>query len=230
MDSVIRSLLALLQERNQIMIDQLHEFCSINSGSGNLRGLALTHQALSAAFLPVADSVESLSLPETDTLSMQGELIKLSTGNALLIRKRPNLKRRVLLAGHMDTVFSETHPFQCLTYINHNQVNGPGVADMKGGLIVLLHALMAFEETDASKSLGWDVIINADEEIGSPASSALFADLAPQYQAALLYEPAMDVEGTLARNRKGSGKFTVLATGKSAHAGRMFHEGRNAIS
>ena len=129
----------------------------------------------------------------------------------------------------MDTVYGAHHPFQTLTYINDNRVNGPGVADMKGGLIVMLHALIAFEASPYASNLGWDVLINADEEIGSPASSPIMADIAANYQTALVYEPAMTTDGTLAKNRKGSGKLTLIATGVAAHAGRSFYEGRNAI-
>jgi glutamate carboxypeptidase len=129
----------------------------------------------------------------------------------------------------MDTVYSENNPFQNLTYINDHCINGPGVTDMKGGLIVMLHALTAFEKMNKSSDLGWDVLINADEELGSPGSSILFEELAKNYQAALVYEPAMTQTGTLAKNRRGSGKFTLIATGKSAHVGRAFDEGRNAI-
>jgi glutamate carboxypeptidase len=100
---------------------------------------------------------------------------------------------------------------------------------MKGGLIVMLHALSAFEQSPLAHQMGWDVLINSDEEIGSPASSIIFDKLAPDYQAALVYEPAMTATGTLAKNRKGSGKLTLIATGKAAHAGRAFDEGRNAI-
>ena len=100
---------------------------------------------------------------------------------------------------------------------------------MKGGLVVMLHALAAFERSPHADTLGWDVLINADEEIGSPASSQFFSEIKSRYQAVLVYEPAMNAKGTLAKNRKGSGKLTVVATGKAAHAGRAFYEGRNAI-
>jgi glutamate carboxypeptidase len=101
---------------------------------------------------------------------------------------------------------------------------------MKGGLVVILHALSAFEQLACAKQIGWDILITGDEEIGSPASSQIIDTIAPQYQAAFVYEPAMDADGTLAKNRRGSGKFTLIATGKSAHVGRAFDEGRNAIA
>lgn len=186
-------------------------------------------QALSSAFAPLADEIKSLPLPEISTMDMQGQMTVQPCGNALLFKKRPELKRRVLLSGHMDTVYPEHHAFQSLTYLNDNCLNGPGVADMKGGLIVMLHSLIAFEQAPVAQSLGWDVLINPDEEIGSPASKTLFHEMALNYQAGLVYEPAMTPTGTLAKNRKGSGKLTLVAHGKSAHAGRAFYEGRNAI-
>ncbi|MDP1604704.1 MAG: hydrolase [Legionella sp.] len=229
MDAVSKELLVSLSERKQIMVEQLHQFCDINSGTDNLKGLERMHQTLALAFKPIADKLETRPLSPVTTVNMTGELTTQSCGDALLIRKRPDLKRRILLAGHMDTVYSAVNPFQTLTYVNENHVNGPGVADMKGGLIVMLHALAAFEESPIAKTLGWDVLINADEEIGSPASSILIDEMAPRYQAALVYEPAMNIEGTFARNRKGSGKLTLVATGKASHAGRAFYDGRNAI-
>ncbi|MGQ3892619.1 hydrolase [Legionella sp. CNM-4043-24] len=230
MDSVSTSLFSSLQNARDDMVQQLYSLCSVNSGTTNLSGLAQTETLLAAAFSPLADSIESISPPAFSSMNMEGELFMQQTGNALLIRKRPELKRRVLLAGHMDTVFSPTHPFQHLTRLSADEINGPGVADMKGGLIVMQRALEAFEAMPAASSLGWDVLINADEEIGSPASSALIDDLAPRFQTALVYEPAMDCEGTLAKNRKGSGKLTLVATGQAAHAGRAFQDGRNAIA
>lgn len=219
---------ALYNSQN-LMVEQLHQFCDINSGTTNLPGLAQMANALQTAYKPIADEIQIKKLQPLSQINMSGETSLQSCGDALLIRKRPHLKRRILLSGHMDTVYSSSNPFQKLTYINDNYVNGPGVADMKGGLIVMLHALTAFEQTEDAQHMGWDVLINSDEEIGSPASSVLFDEIAADYQAALVYEPAMTATGTLAKNRKGSGKLTLIATGKAAHAGRAFDEGRNAI-
>lgn len=211
------------------MVEQLHQFCSINSGTTNLEGLAMMANALQTAYQPVADTIQIKKLQPLSIINMSGNTTTQHCGDSLFISKRPHLKRRILLSGHMDTVYAANNPFQKLTYINDNYVNGPGVADMKGGLIVMLHALSAFEQSDMAAEMGWDVLINSDEEIGSPASSILFDELAPNYQTALVYEPAMTATGTLAKNRKGSGKLTIIATGKAAHAGRAFDEGRNAI-
>lgn len=211
------------------MVEQLHHFCEINSGTTNLDGLVQMAKALHEAYQPLADTIEIKKSQPLSVINMSGDTSVQNCGDALYIRKRPHLKRRILLSGHMDTVYPANSPFQKLTYINDSHVNGPGVADMKGGLIVMLHALTAFEQDARAAQLGWDVLINADEEIGSPVSSSLFDELAAHYQAALVYEPAMTATGTLAKNRRGSGKLTLIATGKAAHVGRAFSEGRNAI-
>ena len=224
-----KELINTINSNQKMMVEQLHQFCNINSGTSNLDGLARMAETLIAAYKPLADSIDINKSSPLPTLNMQGNTSLQQYGDALLIRKRPHLKRRILLSGHMDTVYSASSSFQTLTYLNDNCINGPGVSDMKGGLIVMLHALSAFEQSSYASKLGWDVFINADEEIGSLSSAALLDELAPNYQAALVYEPAMTDTGTLAKNRKGSGKLTIVAKGKAAHAGRAFEEGRNAI-
>ncbi len=229
MDRSCHTIVSSLREHGITMMAQLHQFCSINSGTENLAGLNQMHCALSDAFRSLADEMQTITPPPIPFITMLGNTVLQTYGNALYIRKRPHLKRRVLLGGHMDTVYGIEHAFQTLTQVDDNRIVGPGVADMKGGLIVMLHALQAFEKTAVAGEMGWDVLINADEEMGSPASSALFAGIAESVQATLIYEPAVTASGTLAKNRKGSGKLTLIAKGRAAHAGRAFEDGRNAI-
>lgn len=215
--------------QHHAMVNLLHEWCAINSGSTHLSGLKKMLHALHQAFMPLADTIDICASPPIHTIGLDGKSRVESCGDFLFIRKRPELKRRILLCAHMDTVFSETHPFQHLKKIDANILNGPGVTDMKGGIVVLLHALAAFEQLNEASTLGWDVLINADEELGSPSSSIFLNKIAPQYQVGLVYEPAMTTEGVFAKNRRGSGKLTLISTGKAAHAGRDFDSGRNAI-
>lgn len=229
MEQIANEVVINLTHRQNMMIEQLHAFCAVNTGTENLTGLILMRQLLSNAFTAIADQIDTQPLPPITTITMSGEQIMQTCGDVLLIRKRPELKRRILLCGHMDTVYASNHIFQTLTQLNENKLNGPGVTDMKGGLIVMLHALAAFEETPYAATLGWDVFINADEEIGSPASSQYLDKIAANYTTALAYEPTINPEGTFAKNRRGSGKFTLIATGKAAHVGRSFFTGRNAI-
>jgi glutamate carboxypeptidase len=130
----------------------------------------------------------------------------------------------------MDTVYAADHPFQETRWLGDGVLNGPGVADMKGGLAVMLAALKAVEATPAADRLGYEVVINSDEEVGSPASAALLARAAQGKRAALTYEPAALPDGTLAGARPGSGNFAFVVRGRSAHAGRNPEDGRNALT
>tara|TARA_R110002096_G_scaffold429812_2_gene643067 strand:- start:1463 stop:2407 length:945 start_codon:yes stop_codon:yes gene_type:complete len=132
------------------------------------------------------------------------------------------------MTGHTDTVFATNHPFQEPVWLDENTLNGPGVADMKGGIIVMLNALKAFEETELAQGVGWEILLSPDEETGSLASAPLLAEHAKSADIGLTYEPAL-ADGTLAGARKGSGNYTIVVRGKAAHAGREFHEGRNAV-
>ena len=229
MDTRVISIIDSIYQQQPLMVTQLQEYCNVNSGTNNLDGLRLMSRALEKDFGSIADTIVSKKLPSYPNINMLGATVMQHSGAALLITKRPELSRRILLCGHMDTVYDISNIFQACTTLNSKRLNGPGVADMKGGLIVMLYALQAFEKSSAAPSLGWDVLINSDEEFGSQASHELLMQLAQNVSAALIYEPSMDDSGTLVRNRKGSAKLTIIATGKSAHAGRDFNSGRNAI-
>jgi glutamate carboxypeptidase len=135
----------------------------------------------------------------------------------------------LLFTGHMDTVFPADHTFQEQRFLDDNTLNGPGVADMKGGLAIMLAGLQAVEQSPSADRIGYEVVINSDEETGSFSSAALIAKAARGKVAALTYEPALP-DGTLAGARGGTGNFSVIVKGKSAHAGRNPDEGRNAIT
>jgi glutamate carboxypeptidase len=135
----------------------------------------------------------------------------------------------VLLSIHYDTVFGPTHPFQHTAPLEGaDALSGPGVVDAKGGIIVMLSALTALEKSDVRENIGWEVLLNPDEEIGSPGSAELLKDAVPRNHFGLVYEPAMP-DGALVGARKGSGTFTVVVRGRPAHAGRDFDKGRSAI-
>ncbi len=211
------------------MLAQVQDWCAINTGTGNIEGLSQQASKLADAFSALPGEVELIDPAPVTAIAVDGSEFDKPSGQHMVLRVRPQANARILLTGHMDTVFPKEHSFQNLTWLEDDVLNGPGVADMKGGIAVILHALMAFETMPGSSALGYDVMINSDEETGSLASSALIAEMARGKLAALTFEPAALPDGTLAHARGGTGNYSIIITGKSAHAGRNPHEGRNAI-
>jgi glutamate carboxypeptidase len=211
------------------MLAQVQAWSAINTGTANLAGLAQQAAALAETFSALPGAVELVDPAPVTAIAADGSAFAKPHGQHLVVRVRPQANRRILLTGHMDTVFPADHAFQRQNWLDGETLNGPGVADMKGGIAVMLYALLAFEASASASALGYDVLINSDEETGSLASAALIAELAAGKLAALTYEPAALPDGTLAHERGGTGNYSVTITGKSAHAGRNPEEGRNAI-
>lgn len=211
------------------MLAQVEAWSAINTGTANLAGLAEQAAGLARAFSALPGAIALVDPAPVTAVAADGSTFDKPHGQHLVVRVRPEANRRILLTGHMDTVFPADHAFQRQTWLDGETLNGPGVADMKGGIAVMLHALLAFEASASAPSLGYDVLINSDEETGSLASAGLIAELAQGKMAALTYEPSALPDGTLAHERGGTGNYSITITGKSAHAGRNPHEGRNAI-
>ena len=214
---------------SEAMLRETCDWAAINSGTGNLAGLEDVAGKLADAFAALPGKIELVEPAPVTAIDGAGNEVEKAHGKHLVLRVRPEAVRRVLLTGHMDTVFPADHPFQGIAHIDAETVNGPGTADMKGGLNVILHALIAFEGTAEATRIGYDVMINSDEETGSLSSSALIETLARDKYAALTYEPSALPDGTLAHARGGTGNYSVTIRGRSAHAGRNPHEGRNAV-
>jgi glutamate carboxypeptidase len=211
------------------MLETVRGWGSINTGTANLEGLSRQAALLADAFAQLPGEVSLVDPEPVTVVAPDGREVEKTHGQHMVLRVRPDAPRRVLLTGHMDTVFPLDHPFQEQCWIDGDTLNGPGLADMKGGIAVILHALLSLEKSRVGQDLGYDVMINSDEETGSLSSAALIADLARDKYAALTYEPSALPDGTLAHARGGSGNYSLTITGRSAHAGRNPQEGRNAI-
>jgi glutamate carboxypeptidase len=135
---------------------------------------------------------------------------------------------RILLNGHYDTVFGPEHAFQSCTETGDGLMIGPGVADMKGGLLVLLEALRRFETLPCASRIGWQVLLTPDEEIGSPHGGPALVSAASGHHLALIFESSPP-DGRIIRGRPAVGRFTLEMKGRSAHAGRAPRDGRNAL-
>lgn len=211
------------------MLSRTERWCAINSHTGNLAGLAAQEAELAEALAALPGTLESVEPAPVEDVDSIGHVIEVAHGRHLVLRVRPEADRRFVLTGHMDTVYPADHPFREARWIDGDTLNAPGAADMKGGIALMIAALEAFEASPGAATVGYDVMINSDEESGSRSSAALIAELARGKHAALTYEPAARPDGTLAHKRGGSGNYAVIVHGRSAHAGRNPEEGRNAV-
>jgi len=211
------------------MLDQVLGWAAVNSGSRNLAGLERMADLLVDAFSALPGVIRLERPAKVESVDTAGRVSSIEHGRHLHLTVRPTAPVQLLFTGHMDTVYGADHAFQETRWIEEGVLNGPGVADMKGGIAVMLAALKAVERGRGTDRLGYEVIINSDEEVGSPASAALLADAARGKRAALTYEPAALPDGTLAGARPGSGNFDFVVHGRSAHAGRNPEDGRNAL-
>jgi glutamate carboxypeptidase len=211
------------------MLDEVLAWSAVNSGSRNLSGLERMADLLADAFTALPGVLRLEQPQSVESVDAAGKTMKIKHGRHLHLTVRPTAPVQLLLTGHMDTVFGADHAFQQTQWLDDGVLNGPGVADMKGGLSVMLAALKAVEKSKLADRIGYEVVINSDEEVGSLGSAALLTQAAQGKHAALTYEPAALPDGTLAGARPGSGNFSFLIRGKSAHAGRNPEDGRNAV-
>ncbi|MGI9052997.1 MAG: M20 family metallopeptidase [Ilumatobacteraceae bacterium] len=170
--------------------------------------------AISASAAAVAELIER-------RLGTPAELV--AGGAGPHVHWRGGGEPRVLLVGHHDTVFPAgalaTRPFA----IADGRATGPGVFDMKGGIVIALHALAALSDRS-----GVELLVTSDEEVGSATSRALIEERAVACGAVLVLEPAAD-GGALKIGRKGTGTFEVVVGGRAAHAGLEPERGVNAL-
>lgn len=222
--SLYASHLNWIDNEKRPMLGLLRKWAGINSHSFNLSGLGQTANSIIKAFSPLEAVTRTYRLPKHQRINGAGKIEQVPLGKALYFQKRPQANRQALLVCHMDTVYGQNKP----VLTKGQRVLGPGVTDAKGGIVVMLKALQAFEKSSYKNKLGWQVLINPDEEIGSPGSASLLKKLAKSADVGLVYEPCLP-NGNLVGERKGSGNFTLIIRGRSAHAGRDFFSGRNAI-
>lgn len=139
---------------------------------------------------------------------------------------------RLLFIGHIDTVFAEgeaaRRPFAIGEREGQRVATGPGVLDMKSGVLLGMYALRLLGEAGEESYQSVTFLCNSDEEVGSPTSKALIKELAGQHDAVLVFEPGRK-EHTVVSARKGCGRYKIEVWGRSAHAGVEPHLGRNAI-
>ncbi len=210
------------------MSRRTQEWARVNSGSWNHAGLEAMVPLLEARLAELPGITELIRTDGIELISANGEPRLHPTGPVITHHCRPEAPVQLVFTGHYDTVFPPDVGFDDITDLGNDRLNGPGLADMKGGLIVMTEALKAFEATPDKDNIGYRIVISPDEEIGNPVSAPFIAKLADGAHVGMTYEPALET-GEFAGERKGSGNFSLVIKGVSAHAGRAHADGRSAI-
>jgi len=212
----MEALIDYINEKEEAMLALLEKLVNIDCGTYTRSGVDQVGDILAEKLASLGFSTER---------SRQEKY-----GDHVIGHKTGSGKDRILFIGHMDTVFPEgtaqKRPFR----IEDGRAYGPGVSDMKGGIVCLLYALEALKEKtpDIFDRIEMDVIFNSDEEVLSPTSRPIIEDLAKRAQTACVFEPARP-GGEYVIQRKGVGKYIMKISGRAAHAGAQPEQGRSAV-
>ena len=203
-----------LAANGQAMVDLTGKLVSIDSGTGNKAGV---------------DAVASVLAEFLDSAGVDHETIPVETrGDALKATvSGPGGNRPVMLLGHRDTVFGDGEAARRPFRITDGRAYGPGVADMKAGLVMNAFVLAAFRELGGAP-VPLVGLFTGDEEIGSPTSRPIIEAEARNARAVFNSEPGR-VSGNIVSGRKGGIFFRCTVFGKSAHSGANFQDGASAI-
>ncbi|MEM9588622.1 MAG: hydrolase, partial [Planctomycetota bacterium] len=201
----------------------------VNSGTMNQSGVRQVGLIIQDWLAGLDADVRLIPTPSAPLVNDVGTQDRLDLSETIVASCREEAPRQVLLGIHTDTVYGLESAFQSVSCPQPDRCHGPGVADAKGGIVVMVAALEAFERYRESDQVGWTVFLNPDEEIGSPGSVSLLQQLASGADFGMVYEPSLP-DGTIISDRKGSANYVLVVRGKAAHAGREFSAGRNAIA
>ncbi|REJ34086.1 MAG: carboxypeptidase [Bacillota bacterium] len=191
------------------MLQLLEQLVNIDSGTGHAPGIEAILDILEPRLAELGLATRRFPSPVGPHLVADGS-------------REP----RVLLMGHIDTVFPVGTAAQRPFRIEGGRAYGPGVMDMKAGIVSMLYVLKALALQGLHQHAR--VIINADEEISSPHSRALVAQYGPECRAAFVFEPARSMQEVITL-RKGVGDVTITVKGRAAHAGAAPQDGLSAV-
>jgi len=207
----------LVEPRRDAFLAELEAMVNVDSGSYTPDGVNR-----------VVDRCEQLFLDAgwaTDRRSHDGAP---RLGDLLIARLDGTGDRRILLVGHTDTVFDAGTAAERPFTVDGSIARGPGVSDMKGGLLTGMFAVHALRDAGIDAFGHITYVCNPDEEIGSPFSGPVIRDLAVHHDVAFVLEGGRD-NGDIVSSRKGITDYVLTVHGRAAHAGVEPEKGRSAI-
>jgi glutamate carboxypeptidase len=207
-----RRLVEYVDRQNGDALALLERAVNINSGTQNFKGV----REVGTLF---AGELEKLGF---QTLWVDGAPFK-RAGH--LVAHHRGQGRRFLLIGHLDTVFEPDSPFQKFERVSDTEARGPGIIDMKGGDVIIVHALKALNAIGALKNMNVTVVMTGDEEsAGDPQDAARVAlvDAAKGADVAIGFEDGAGDPRTAVIGRRGTTSWTLTVKGKPAHSSQIF--------
>jgi glutamate carboxypeptidase len=211
-DSLKERIRSFVEQHAGEQLDFTIEMCNQNSYTYNVEGTNRVGEMLRRRLVSL--------LPHEETVR-QAEV-----GDHHILRSRPASKG-IYLLGHMDTVFPQDHPFrECKT--DGEWLSGPGVGDMKGGLAVIIYALLALEDSGFLDRLDITLILSADEEVGAVTSRPIYERERVNAAACLVAECA-GPNGEVVVSRNGKAGLRLECSGEDVHVGRVSEGKRSAV-
>ena len=207
-----RAIVDYIDAHNADAIALLERAVNINSGTQNFAGVREVGKLFAAEF-------EKLGF---ETRWVDGTPFK-RAGH--LVAEHRGAGKRLLLIGHLDTVFEPDSPFQKFQRLDDRRAKGPGIIDMKGGLVIIVQALQALQAAGALKNMNVVVVLTGDEEsAGDPqdAARAALVAAAKGADAALGFEDGAGDPRTAVIGRRGTTGWTLTVTGTPAHSSQIF--------
>ncbi|WP_456274536.1 M20 family metallopeptidase [Bacillus sp. AK031] len=203
-----------INENKEEMLKLIETLVNIDSGSNNKEGVDRIGAILQEEYRRIGFKVNVITQEDY--------------GNHLIIEHEEAEDPQIMVIAHMDTVFPDGTAAERPFRIEEDHAYGPGVIDMKSSLVTLLYAAKTLLQVNLPACKNLQILLNSDEEIGSPSSKELIMKTAKGKKYALIMEPARK-DGSLVSARRGKGNYTLNVIGRAAHSGIEPEKGRSAI-
>lgn len=208
-----QKLIKKIEEHYPAMVDLLKNSVNINSGTFNIAGVKAVGQLYSKELEKLGFTIEWINMP--DSIKRAGHLVATRKGNK---------GKKLLLLGHLDTVFEPDMPSNPFTVLNDSTITGQGINDMKGGDVIIIAAMKAMHELNLLNNATITIYMTGDEEnAGEPRSITRgdFIERAKQHDVVLAFEGAAGFN-TIATARRGSSSWELIVEGKQGHSSGVF--------
>ena len=220
-DLTLKKLRDYLHHCQTDMVELLRNLASLESPTEDLSAQFSMFHSIDRCLMPIGFRSRYLRGKDSG-----GICLFLPTGKW---NRRNIPRKRQLIVGHVDTVWPKGSLGKMPVHLSNGRLYGPGVFDMKGGIVQAIFALQALDWLNLRPEFKPVLLLNSDEEKGSPDSRGIVKQVASQCERALIVEPPVGQEGLLKTERKGGGFLRLTIEGRAAHAGLNPEQGRNAI-